>query len=188
MTTATDIANQALQLVGDNQPAITGNYPNFDDSTAGVAARNLYGPTVATVGRQFAWDFARTTEDLVLSGNPAPFPWDYEYLYPANCIQLWQIAPATLADPNNPLPTTWSVANNLVAGTQTKVVQTNVANAQAIFNNNPAPSTWDPGFREAVVNLLARCFALALAGRPDMAESLLSAAGTFTGIAIKRTD
>jgi hypothetical protein len=54
------------------------------------------------------------------------------------------------------------VANTLVGGVQTKVIQSNVVNARAIYNNSPGEGLWDPLFREAVVAQLASAFAMAL--------------------------
>lgn len=184
--TSTSVVNQAIQYIGDNQPDVTGVAPLFDSSPAGVAAAKFYLPVVQSVGRQFEWDFARNTQALVASGNVAPFPWAFEYLYPANCIELWQVAPTTLADPNNPLPPTWVVANNLVGGVQRKVVQTNLAAALAIYNNYPAESTWDPLFREAVVRLLASELAMAVSGKPDVSQGFLQSGGAFEKIAESR--
>lgn len=170
---AADIVNQALQLIGGNQPAVTGVAPTFDDSTAGKAAQKLYVPCVQTVGRQWGWDMARNTVALAASGNSAPFPWSREYLYPSNGIQVWQVMPTSTTDTNNPLPVNWAVANVLVSGTQTKVIHTDQNPAQAVYNNNPGESLWDPLFREAVVRLLASELAMALAARPETAEQYL---------------
>lgn len=186
--TSADIVNQAIQLIGGDQPLVTGVAPNFDDSPAGIAAANLYGACVATVGREHGWDFARNLVSLTLSGNPGNVIWPYEYLYPTNGVQVWQIVPQTIPDANNPLPTKWSVANTLVGGVQKKVIQTSVPNAQAVYNNNPSESTWDPGFREAVVRLLASELAMALMGRPDSAQAYLESGSQFGGVAAERVD
>lgn len=180
---STQIVNQALQYIGDNTPPVTGVAPTFDSSTAGVAAAAFYTAVVQTVGRQFGWDFARNTFTLTLSGNPATDPFLYEYLYPAAAIEIWQLKAAALTDPNNPLPINWQVANTLVGGVQTKVIQTNLQNALAVMNNNPSESVWDPGFREAVVRLLANVMAMAIAGKPDAAQAYLDSAGQFEQIA-----
>ena len=182
MTTATDIVNQAIQLIGDNQPPVTGNAPGFDSSPAGKAAAVLYVPCVQTVGRRFGWDFARNLVALTLTGNPATVLWPFEYLYPANGVQVWQLVPAVLADPNNPLPINWSVGNALVGGAQRKVIWTDLANAKANYNNAPNENTWDPLFREAVVRQLASEFAMALAGKPETSQSLLESGNGFEGI------
>ncbi len=184
--TSTSVVNQALQLIGNNQPAVTGVAPTFDNSPAGIAASSLYALTVATVGRQFGWDFARTSFALVLSGNVAPFPWAFEYLYPSNGIQVWQLIPSTLADANNPLPVNWSVGNTQVNGVQKKVVWSNQANAVAVYNNSPTEATWDPIFQQAVVRLLASGLAMALAGKPDVATTMLDTGGGFASSGEKR--
>jgi hypothetical protein len=179
--TSNIVANQAIQLIGDKQPPITGNAPNFDSSKAGVACAALYPWVVRTVARQFGWDFTRTTAALAPSGNAAPFPWAFEYLYPPAAAQVWQLAPPALADPNNPLPVNWAVANTMVGPNQAKVIQCNLAGALAIFDNVPAESTWDPGFQEEVVRLLASELAMALAGKPDTAQGLLESASQIGG-------
>jgi hypothetical protein len=187
--TSNTIANQALVLAADNVPAVQGNAPTFDQSTAGIALQNLYAPTVATVARQWGWDLGRASVALALSGNVAPAGWAFEYSYPSNGIQVWQLFPTPpFADANNPLPVTWSVGNAVVAGTQSKVIWSNLANAQANYNNNPSEATWDALFREAVVRLLANCLAFAIAGRPDSAQALLESYSGFESLGEARPD
>lgn len=176
------VVNQALQMVGDNMPAVAGVAPTFDDSTAGIAAQKLYAPAVATVGRLFEWDMARNTVALVVSGA-APFPWALQYLYPTNGLEVWQVMPATLTDANNPLPINWVVANAIVSGAQRKVIHTNLAGAVAVYNNNPGPDVWDATFREAVVRLLASEFAMAVVGRPETSANLLESFNAFVSAA-----
>lgn len=181
MTTSQDIANQAIILIGNNQPLVTGNAPNFDNSAAGQALQELYAPCVATVARQFGWDFARKTVALSLTGNAAPFPWTYEYSYPGT-IELWQVLPPTLADPNNPGPINWDVGNAIVSGVQTRVVWSNLQNALGTYNNNPTENAWDSLFREAVVRLLASELAMAIGGKPETAQNYLQSGGAFETI------
>lgn len=180
---STDVANEALQLVGNNMPLVTGVAPTFDDSTAGVALQKLYAPCVATVARLFEWDFARNVATLALTGNAAPLGFSFEYLYPPTTVEIWQLTETTISDPNDPLPTTWSVGNALVSGVQKKVVWTSIANAKAVLNNNPTEDTWDPGFREAVVRLLASELATAIAGRPETAQVYLESFQKFETVA-----
>ena len=59
--TSNDIANQAIQLIGDNQPKVTGQAPTFDNSTAGLALQQIYVPTVQAAQKQFGWDASRRT-------------------------------------------------------------------------------------------------------------------------------
>ncbi len=180
--TSNDVANQALQDLGGNMPAVLGQAPTFDNSTAGKALQKLYVPTVQTVAKQFGWDFARCSVALALSGNAAPLGYSFEYIYPTNGVEVWQLMPAAIADENNPLPINWNVGNAVVAGTQTKVLWSNLASAQAIYNNVPQENTWDALFREAVVRLLTSVLAMAIAGKPDVAEAYLSSGAAFESI------
>jgi hypothetical protein len=167
--TSNSIANQALQVIGDNMPVVTGENPTWDSSPAGVALQYLYGPCVATVQRRFAWDASRRVAALTATGNSGPFlmgAFLFEYAYPTNGIEIWSIQPA-VADTNDPLPYNFATGNTLVNGVQTKVLWTSVATPVAIYNNNPTEATWDPGLRETVVRLLASELAAALAGKPD---------------------
>lgn len=168
-TTSNDIGNQALMLVGDNMPKVSGLNPTWDDSTAGKALQQLYGPTVAAVQRMFGWDASRRIVTLTVSGNAGPYPLGFtgEFLYPSNGVEVWEIMPGTIADPYNPLPTTFLTGNTLVSSVQTKVIWTDVTAPVAIYNNNPTEAVWDASFTEAVVRLLASKLASAIAGKPE---------------------
>ena len=188
MTTSNDIANQAIQLIGDNQPFVQGQAPAFDNSAAGKALQKLYQPAVATVARQWNWDLGRASIGLTLTGNTPPLDYAYEYQYPSNGIEVWQLVPPTQSDPNNPLPQNWSVGNAVVNNNQIKVIWSNLQNAQATYNNNPNENTWDPLFRESVVRLLASELSVALLGRPDTAQLNLESAAQFESIGEGRPD
>jgi hypothetical protein len=187
--TSNDIANQAIEYTGNNQPLVTGNAPGFDGSPNGIILQKIYAPAVATVARQWGWDLARNSFALVPTGNAAPLGYAFEYAYPPNGIEVWQLTPQfPLADPNNPLPVNWNIGNAIVAGTQSKVIWTNLANAQAVYNNNPNENTWDALFREAVVRLLASELAMAGTGRPDTSQALLESGAAFESIGEGRPD
>jgi len=186
--TSNDVANEAILIAADDQPPVTGQFPGFDNSTAGIALQKLYGPTVRTVQRQWGWDASRNTVLLSLSGNAALLGYLYEYLYPSNGIQVWQLMPQTLADANNPLPQNWDVGNNLVGVVTTKVIWSNLQNAMATYNNNPSEAVWDSLFRESVVRLLASNLAIAIGGRPDLAQAGLETSGAFESIGEGRAD
>ena len=186
--TSNDVANQALNLIGGNMPSVTGYAPAFDSSAAGIALSKLYTPCYQTVAKQFGWDFARNVFALSLSGNAAPLGWAYEYVYPAAAIEIMQIEPATLADANNPLPQNWTIGNALVSSAQTKVIWSNLASAKAVMNNAPSEATWDVGFREAMVRLLASELSLALFGKPDISQAYLESGSAFESLAESRPE
>lgn len=173
-------------LMGDNQAPVTGFAPNFDTSAAGKALAKLYAPCVQTVGRQFQWDMARSTVSLSATGSPPSYAWQFEYFYPTNGIEVWQVMPQTF-DPNNPLPSRWTIGNAILSGQQQRVVRTNFANAVCVYNNSPNENTWDSLFREAVVRLLASELALAIAGKPDVAQALVETGSAFETIAEGRS-
>lgn len=181
------IANMAIQMVGDNQPAVTGFAPTFDNSPAGVALQFLYNETVQAVQRRFEWDASRRVLALTLSGNTGPYVdgYLYEYLYPSVAIEIWNLTTAA-ADPNDPLPANWTVGNTLVSGVQTKVIWTSVASAQGVYNNNVTEAAWDAGFTEAVVRELGSKLAMALAGRPETEQSFLQSGEAAIGVAQTR--
>lgn len=186
-TTSNTVANMAIQLVGDNQPAVTGLAPTFDNSPAGTALQYLYTETVQAVQRRFEWDASRRFYGLTLSGNSGPYVdgYTYEYLYPSVALEIWNITTAG-ADPNDPLPTNWTVGNTLVGGVQTKVIWTSIASAYGVYNNQPTESAWDAGFTEAVVRELASKLAMALAGRPETEQSFLQSGEAAIGVAQTR--
>lgn len=189
--TSTDVVNQAINLIGNDIPPVTGVAPTFDDSTAGKAAQQLYTLCVQSVGRQFGWDFARNQVTLTASGNVAPFPMGFtgEYLYPTNGIQVWQlVGDLSAADLNNPAPANWNIGNAQVSGVQRKVIWTSLASPRAIYNNAPTESTWDSLFQMAVVRLLASAMAMAIAGKPDVAQGMLESGSAFESLAESRED
>lgn len=185
-TTSNTIVNRAINLIGGNQPAVTGEYPSFDSSAAGQAANALYQGVVDTAARKFGFDFSRNVAGLALTGNQAPAGWLYEYAYPTNGIQVRQLIPAVITDPNDPVPSNWVVGNTLVAGTPTKVIWSDLINAQVSFTNRPPEALWDALFTEEVVRLLASELAEAIEARPLTAQAALESAMGFGNIAQKR--
>lgn len=186
MVTSTDIINRAIDLIGDNQPPVTGLYPNFDSSAAGQAGNALYGAVVQTVLRKYPADFSRAVATLALTGNPAPMGWALEYRYPVDAVEIRQMIPTVIPDPNDPLPDNFDVGNTTVAGAPTKVIWANTAAAKVVYTNNPPESLWDSLFTEEVVRLLASELATAVAGRPDTGQMMLETAGAFGQIATTR--
>ena len=190
MTLSTNVVNEALNCIGFDGSPVTGVSPNFDTSTAGQVAAKSYAPIVAAVARMLDWDFTRTTSVLSLSGNPAPAPWvgGFEYLYPANCAQLWQLLPSVTGPLFNPTPVTWSRGIATVSSVQASVIWTYLASAWATFDGNPLEQTWDSLFRQSVVNLLAVRFANAALGKPDMATFYTETFGPMLQLSRDRMD
>lgn len=186
--TSADIVNRAIVLISgfDNKGLVTGTPPNFDGSQIGIAAGAIYAGVIQTAGRQFGYDFSRNEVGLVVTGNTPPVQWTFEYAYPTNGVEVRQLTPAVISDPNNPLPVRWTVGNVLVASVPTKVVWTNLANAVAVFTNQPPENLWDGLFTESVVRLLASELAMGIEGRPDTSKNLLEESSGFEDLAEAR--
>lgn len=182
--TSNTIGNQALQLTGNNSPQVSGFAPNFDDSTAGKTLALLYTPTVQAIQKEFGWDASRRFFALSQSGNPAPYPAGYafEYIYPPVAVEIWQVLTRVPANPLDPLPTNYTIGNNLVNGAQTKVIWSDVEDAYAFYNNQPTEALWDPIFTEAVVRALAAKLSIALMGKPDTAMYMAQTAQQASAI------
>ncbi len=113
-TTVLAVINRSLTEIAARQP-ISGEFPTFDGSAAAVAAVQLYQPAVETLLRQQDYEFARAVEPLVTVTGTPPLGWAFQYGYPADCLRVRQIVPATF-DPNDPQPVTWDVGNAVVQG------------------------------------------------------------------------
>lgn len=187
MPTSNDLANEALLLIGGNQTPVTGNAPTFDNSTAGQALQKLYVPTYRAVLRGFGWDAARATFTLALTGNVAPYPWTYEYKYPPLAVQVNSLLNPT-DDVNNPIPYNFNVANAVVSGVQQRVIWTTLQNALCRFTNAPNENTIDDDLHQAIVRLLASSLAMAIGGKPDVAQAMIDGGSAFERIGESRQD
>ena len=181
------LANEALMLMGGNTPAVAGQAPTFDNSTAGKALQLLYVPAYRAMLRGFGWDAARATFTLILTGNAAPFPWTFEYGYPPGGVQVNSLLTAA-DDPNNPIPYNFNVANAVVSGTQQRVIWTTLANALCRYTNVPNEATIDDSMHQAFVGLLASALAMAIGGKPDVAQAMLERGSAFEKIGESRQD
>jgi hypothetical protein len=186
MTTAADIANRALQEIAA-QATVTGAAGSFTGaggagSAAAAAANILYAPAVLTVLRMQDWEFARREGvTLATDGNTAPAPWTYEYAYPADCVRLLQVVPAS-PSANDPQPVAWSVAEVTVSAAPAKAILSNTASALATYTTSSATEAqWDAMFAETVVRFLASELAMSLGGRPDFSVKMLEQSGQIAG-------
>jgi hypothetical protein len=176
VTTAASVVNQALQEIA-GQATVTGTNPAFDGSPAGNAASILYTPCVNLLLREQDWEFARTTAPLVTSGIAPTYPWTFGYLYPADCMRIRSVVPATW-DANDPQPVRWSEGEQTIGGVATRVIFCDVATASLTYSTNTVTeSEWDAMFQEAMVRLLASELAMAIGGRPDFSKVKLQEAG-----------
>src|SRR5580765_8064894 len=103
-----DVANLAL-AEGATRTLING-FPPIDNTPAAVTAGLFYTPKIQMLLRAAPWTFARRQIQLtqlkaavvngVVSTNPPPQPWQFEYAYPSDCprarflIQFQQPSPS----------------------------------------------------------------------------------------------
>ena len=180
MTTVVDVVNMAL-LEGGQRVTIASLTEN---SVAAQTASVLYTPKIQMLLRAAPWDFARRQVTLsqlkatyinnVLSTNPPPSPWSYEYAYPSDCIKArfviptqptsssLMISPAggTVQTPNYGTYTAmpFVVATDYDTNNQpNKVILTNLNQAQLIYvaDLSQLPNLWDPLFLSCASAYLA---------------------------------
>src|SRR4029077_7122749 len=86
----------------------------------------------------------------------APFPWQYQYAYPVDALQVKDIFDQTqyAGDKNNPVPQQWRGGNS---STGVKVLWANIADATLVYIRRVTdPTQWDAEFAEALIAGLAR--------------------------------
>ena len=189
MITSNDIVNEAIQIIGNNQPYVTGTFPNFDTSPSGKAAAKTYQSVCSSVMRQTEWDFLRSTAILnARTSGTIPAPWRCEYDYPVDQFgnpvpQIWQILPYNVPTDDinmNPISYNWVVGYSSDSP-PAKVIWTNLRNAQVVYTRNPVgfETYWDALFRQAVVRMLASELAMAVSARPDTSRDAYETGGQF---------
>lgn len=170
--TSAIVANSALEQIASQSTITALN----DGSTLAAQINVVYAPTVQLMLRELDPDFARYTAALVLSAAVTPVsPWGYEYLYPADCVRLRQVAPPSGGyDPLDPQPIRANVGFDIIATVNTRVILTNQINAIAVYTSSTVTEAqWDSAFTDTVVRRLANPLAMALSGRPDFAREIL---------------
>jgi hypothetical protein len=160
-----DVINLALVRIGYK----TRIGSVWEGSMASKAALSIYAQTRDAVLREGDWQFAEQIVAATLTGNAAPFPWSYEYVYPANCIKIRNLfSPGYALDTNNPTPTLWTVADSAAAA---KVIWSKAVGATLVYTAQVTnPANWEPGFVEALVAALARRLAAVLVS-PQVAQA-----------------
>jgi len=195
LTVPVDICNRALQEIGAQATISTIN-PS-DGSTEGNACSILYTPKIQALHRSAHWNFARKQLALtqlkaqivngVVSTNPPPVPWLYEYAYPEDCLKARFLIPLNLIDGQPVIPFTTganvapiflrSEAAPFVVGTDLdstkntiRVILTNVPAAILVYTADfsQLPDLWDPHFANAADAYLGAWLVNALARNRDL--------------------
>ncbi len=179
MVDSADITNRALRQTA-SQAGVVGAVPALTGGGSSSGAANiLYDSVVLMLLREQDWEFARTSIGLTVSGAVPLAPWQFEYLYPADCVKIRQVTPFA-PDPLDPQPVSWSVADRVIAGVPVKVIGCDLVNAQLVYTtSNVTEDQWDSLFQETVVRTLGSELVMALGGRPDFSRVKLGEAGAI---------
>jgi hypothetical protein len=183
-TSVEDLLNQALRAIGYPTP-IGSIYEGSRASRIGV---EIYGQTRDELLRTGNWPFARQAVALValktapVGGYGAsnwtnaypPPPWVYEYAYPTACLDIRSVRPVPIMIPEmNPVTHRFIVASD-PSVEPSKVVLTNLGNAQAVITAQVTdPTAWESSFSQALIDALALQFQQALS--PGDAEKMRAA-------------
>lgn len=186
MTSPVDVANIALDNIGARF-SITSLNPPLPPPNAAVVARQ-YQPRIDALMRAAHWDFARKEIGLTLlaaaAGTPEnqngsvlpvpPFPWQYEYAYPNDCLKARFLIPnppqvgtasppvfaqGTIATPIWPWTNPgyiFKIATDVDnKGNAIKVILTDVEFAQLVYTSRVTNcDLWDPLFLNAAASYL----------------------------------
>lgn len=179
LSAAEDVCNAALVHLG--YKLRVGSM--FDGSEQSKVFLDIYGQTRDQLLRQSMWGFAEFDAPAVIAAGTPPFNWAFQYDYPSDCIQVRNLINPN-GDPNNPTPSLWKVATLTVAGSETKVVLSQVPNATIIYTRQITnPLIWDTGFTQALIVDLALAVDLALVQSPDLLKLLAPVAEAETVLA-----
>lgn len=209
MTTPTDVANEALLAIGARA-----TISSFSDpSPAAQACSIIYAPKIRMLLRAANWNCARRQVNGtllkslyingVLSTNPPPQPFSYEYGYPSDCLKL-RFVPYTWCQNTGTSPplTTgggiYPVQHNFtrfvpfvvgldadINNIQQRVVLTNQKNALLVYTADISntPDLWDSQFQQAVVATLGSFLVNPLTRNAALMNEMSSAAGSLLAAA-----
>lgn len=87
MPSETDIANIAMQLIGE-QPITSLD----EDSERARLAKSYFRGAVDRVLGAYPWVWAKKRSLLAESSEAPAFGYSYQYLLPADCLRIWSLA------------------------------------------------------------------------------------------------
>ena len=147
-----EVANACLELFGQVRDALIRlNRPQFS-RRANVALTVIKGPPpIGGYGPWAPWTPA----------YPPP-PWNYEYAYPSDCLDVGALVPLpTLYPILDPKPALWRVDDDTFDANGApiaayKVIMAKLPGALAVYWARVTnPALWDSGFTESFIDALA---------------------------------
>ncbi len=184
LTSPADVINNSLVRIGYRLRL--GSL--YDGSLAAKKALDIYAQTRDAKLRDGDWYFAQRSVAATLlksapaggyvlpgSWNPAnnpPIGWRFSYAWPADCLKVRCLKALPPIAPNfDPQPVVYSVANDNAYNPPAKVILCNVASAVLVYTGQVTdPTTWEPGFGEALCASLGRLLVAALVSLDAVAK------------------
>jgi hypothetical protein len=167
MPSVIDIWNTSLRRIGYATPVAN----PYEGSRASRVLLNVYGATRDDTLRAFDWPFAERFSDLVLNGQTAPSPWNYEYSYPSDCLKIRDVIPGSATTwPNyDPVPVLFTNFNDSRINEQ--AILATMSSGTLVYTGRVTdPDQWDANFIDALIEALARRVAVGLAGSVDLVQ------------------
>lgn len=163
--TKVQICNMALTHIGIKQ-LITA----IDDDNEEANMCELYYDTALENALHEAdWGFARRRVTLNLQTGDAPEPWQYQYVYPTDCIRplrIWDKRKSRL--PEDEINFTRETNDSDVA-----LIYTDMEDAVLIYTYNETdPTKFSPPFVRYLSYVLAGLIAMPLTGSEEMQEKM----------------
>ncbi len=170
-----DLINQALIELGVTRRIAS----IMEGSDLAIAALEIYGQTRDRLLGDKDWPFARRNVALkLLKGPPPPggynrrtpwssaYPppgWLYEYLYPADCVNLGAVIPPPgMMFDLDPVAAQPRIDNDPTLAPPAKVILSNIKGAIAVYTGQITDmTTWEPGFTQVMIDGLKAGLALA---------------------------
>lgn len=170
MASEVDLCNLALSFIG--QQADVSSIEPPDGSVEADYCAQFYPQVRDELLQNHPWGFATSRASLSLLVESAPYPWQFAYALPSDCVQPWSVlrpadARAAWSDPTYltiyqrtmlPLPSdndTQPYVLETDANDQ-RVIYTNVQNAILLYARGvTATGAFPPLFRTALARLLA---------------------------------
>lgn len=182
MTTSTDIANRALQLIGTRTTIAS----LAEQSNEAIQANLVYNVVTDWCISMTNWNFARktvipTTAKTVTpvgawtTTSPAP-PWKYSFTLPTDFIRALFVTNSTI-DVTSTFylgePKRFAIATDTITAVQQEVLLTNEAAPILTYVSRVTdPTLWPSFFERFTVATLAKTLSFALTGDRELTANL----------------
>jgi hypothetical protein len=191
MTTTTDIANRALQMLGSR----TNIASLAEQSNEAFQINLIYSIVTDWCFAATNWNFARKIAVLSLAKSftgspwsttqPQPF-WAKEYTLPTDFIRAIYLTDNSITNPGSfdGEPKRFVIATDTIAAQQQQVIMTNVTSANLVYTSRVSdPTNWPALFERFAVASVANAVAYQLTGDRAMAVQIRELMMSFFQIA-----